>query len=68
MVVALRGLLTVSMIFLPTKKSTTSRMARLTVVEIPMATGLALTAMRSGTGIGVEVSTSGGSFLGKKRS
>ena len=43
-------------------------MARLTVVEMPMAHGLGLTAMRSGTGIGVEVSSSGGSLGGKKTS
>ena len=43
-------------------------MIRLTVVEIPMAQGLGFTAIRSGTGIGVEVSTSGGSLRGKKTS
>ena len=62
------GLLTVSMIFLPTKNRTTSRMVRLTVVEMPMAQGLGLTAIRSGTGMGVEVSTRGGSLRGKKTS
>ncbi len=43
-------------------------MVRLTVVEMPMAQGLGFTAMRSGTGMGVEVSTSGGSLRGKKTS
>ena len=45
-----------------------SRMARLKVDEIPMAQGLAFTAIRSGTGIGVEVSSRGGSLTGKKTS
>ena len=40
----------------------------LKVVEIPMAHGFAFTAIRSGTGIGVEVSSRGGSLTGKNTS
>ena len=40
--------------------SSMATMARLTPDEMPMAQGLGFTAMRSGTGIGVEVSSSGG--------
>ena len=36
------------------------------MVEMPIAQGLGLTAMRSGTGMGVEVSSRGGSLVGKK--
>src|ERR1017187_5494667 len=68
MLVTTVGLLTVSMIFLPTKNSTISRIERLTVVEIPIAQGLGFTAIRSGTGMGVEVRTNGGSLRGKKTS
>jgi hypothetical protein len=38
------------------------------MLEIPMAQGFGFTAIRSGTGIGVEVNTSGGSLGGKKTS
>ena len=43
-------------------------MVRLTVAEMPKAQGLRLNAIRSGTGIGVEVSSRGGSLGGKKTS
>ena len=43
-------------------------MMMLTVPEMPMAHGFGLTAMRSGTGIGVEVNSSGGSLTGKNTS
>ena len=43
-------------------------MAPLMNVALPTAHGLYLTAMRSGTGMGVEVNSRGGSFLGKKTS
>ena len=48
--------------------STSSRIAPLTNVAVPTAQGLYLTARRSGTGMGVDVSSNGGSFLGKKTS
>src|SRR4051794_36341584 len=68
MLVIMVGLVTVSTIFLPTKNRTTRRMLRFTVVEMPIAQGLGFTASRSGTGIGLEVSSSGGSFGGKNTS
>ncbi len=40
----------------------------MTVEEIPMAHGFAFTAIRSGTGIGFEVSSRGGSLTGKNTS
>ena len=43
-------------------------MVTLTVVEMPMAQGFGLTAIRSGTGMGVEVNSSGGSLTGKNTS
>ena len=42
--------------------------APFTNVAVPTAQGLYFTAIRSGTGMGVEVNSSGGSFLGKKTS
>jgi hypothetical protein len=56
------------MIFLLTKKSMINRKSTLRVAEMPTAQGLRLTAIRSGTGIGFEVSSSGGSLGGKKTS
>ena len=56
------------MIFLPTKNSKTTKIIRFTAVEMPIAHGLGFTAIRSGTGIGVEVSFSGGSLGGKNTS
>ena len=45
-----------------------SRMEILKSVEIPMAHGFAFTAIRSGTGMGFEVSSRGGSLTGKNTS
>ena len=45
-----------------------SRTEILKVVEIPMAHGFGFTAIRSGTGIGCEVSSRGGSLTGKNTS
>ena len=42
-----------------------ARMRPFTTVAVPTAHGLVLTAIRSGTGIGVDVSSSGGSLGGK---
>src|ERR1039457_3798586 len=44
------------------------RTARFTPLEMPIAQGLGFTAIRSGTGIGVEVKTRGGKWGGKKTS
>ena len=57
-----------SMIFLTPRKITSARIDRFTAVAMPMAQGLAFTAIRSGTGIGFEVNCSGGSWGGKKMS
>ena len=59
---------TVSMIFLTPKTTKNAKKARFTVVEIPIAQGLGFTVIRSGTGIGVDVSSSGGKWGGKKTS
>src|ERR1700733_11977811 len=60
--------LTASTIFLPTKNRITRRIDMFTADAMPMAHGFVLTAMGSGTGIGLEVSSRGGNLTGKNTS